>query len=157
MKRPRSSPRPVPCSPPSSITASAWPRNGWARTIPRWSRPSVATATRPSRLAARLVGEFVPGGQGVRVLRAEDAGAFGHERGELIPRGSRMPRLPDPGSQPDPVGQSVSLLGGGNHRAYRQWRRQLSLCWGGIPFGRRLADTVGSPAVHLVLGDDGHR
>jgi hypothetical protein len=45
------------------------------------------------------VGEVAPGGQGFRVLGAEDPLLDGQQRGELVAGGGRIPRYPGPAGE----------------------------------------------------------
>jgi uncharacterized protein (DUF885 family) len=56
------------------------------------------------------VGEATAGGQGVRVLRAENPLAQRQQRGGLVPGVSRIPRLPGPAGEVAAGGQGVPVL-----------------------------------------------
>ena len=59
-----------------------------------WSRAAAGSPASPVQRA-----RLCAGGQGVRVLRAEDPLAHGQQRGELVPGGGRVPRLPGPAGE----------------------------------------------------------
>jgi uncharacterized protein (TIGR03083 family) len=63
----------------------------------------------PARLDP--VGELAPGGQGVRVLRAEDPLAHRQQRGEQVPSGGRVPGQPGKTGQVGTERQGIGVLG----------------------------------------------
>ena len=70
-----------------------------------WSRAAAAIARLPGP-----AGEVGAGGQGVRVLRAEDPLEHGQQRGELVPGPGRIPRLPGPAGEVGAGDQGVRVL-----------------------------------------------
>ena len=100
-----------------------------------WSR---AAAASPG--VAREVGQVVAVDQGVGVLGAEDALGYGQQRGELVPGGGRVPRLPGPVGQAGAGGQGVGVLGAEDALGYGQQRGELVPGGGRVP---RLPGRVG--------------
>ena len=100
------------------------------------------------------------------MLGAEDALGYGQQRGELVPGGGRIPRLPDPVGQAGAGGQGIGVLGAEDALGDGQQRGEL------VPGGgrvSRLPDRVGEFAprgqgagvlgtggvgAHIAIGGD---
>ena len=80
-------------------------RSSTGSSAANWSRAAAGSPASPVQRARSCAG-----GQGVRVLRAEDPLVHGQQRGELVAGGGRVPRLPGPVGEVVPGGQGVRVL-----------------------------------------------